>query len=131
MKLVMNVTHMSQPSPRELTSQEQEDLRYLFADALSDFIRPRQNADAYVADRYRDSGFSSKMLDDKRAQVQRRVALARSLHNTVLSLTCEPSTIAFKDLEWVEDEPGWLAFGVGMFTVMFVIVSLPILLFKD
>lgn len=117
MNIVMPIVYMHDSRPRELTTQEQEDLRYLFADALSDFIRPRRDAEEYVATRYA-TGFSPQMLADKRAQVQRRVSLARSLHNTVLNIGFEPSSPTFRDLEWSEDALGWLRAPLGKLTLL-------------
>jgi hypothetical protein len=70
----------------KLTQQEQDDLRYLVADALHDFQIARRGD--YVDRRYKnlDEGFKQK----KSEIVQRRCALADKLRAAALHLTVEP-----------------------------------------
>jgi len=67
-----------------LTEQEQTDLRYLLVDALGEFAARRTPAASYVETRYPDDKHYFA-YDDKLAQVERRIVLARKLHNASLA----------------------------------------------
>lgn len=67
----------------DLSQQEIKDLRYLLTDALAGFVVARSDAREYVVRRYRaEDGVD---VDEKIAQVSRRVKLARKLHDAALS----------------------------------------------
>jgi len=66
-----------------LTAQEQEDLRYLFTDALHEFCIPRVKPD-YIDRRYESQGQQFKTM--KRDEVNRRVCLALKLHNATFNI---------------------------------------------
>jgi len=67
-----------------LTGEEVGDLRYLFADALDGFASRRADAQAYVDERYPGPDYYPDR-DEKVKQVERRVRLARKLHNAALT----------------------------------------------
>lgn len=82
----------------DLNDEQQNDLRYLLSDAVSEFASRRSvlqlddsySVDAYIAKRYpADGGYSAQWLADKRAQVARRVKLARDLHGPCLQMKIE------------------------------------------
>ena len=67
----------------DITEEEQKDLQYLLSDALSEFATCRSPAKDYVANRYPGKDYLPDRLD-KVAQVERRIDLARKLHNAAL-----------------------------------------------
>ncbi len=69
-----------------LTEQDVSDLRHLLADALSEFAATRANPAEYVRQRYPDNKEDFYAFDGKLAQVERRVDLARKLHDAALNV---------------------------------------------
>lgn len=66
-----------------LSRQEMDDLQYLFADALGEFAVRRTDARTYVENRYPGADFLFNH-EEKIAQVERRIALAKKLHSAAL-----------------------------------------------
>lgn len=80
----------------ELTEEQRCELRFLLADALDDFVHARAggNARAYVDKRYPLPTCSTSYPEGPRReakvdQVQRRIDLAKKLHNEALAFTIE------------------------------------------
>ena len=76
---------------RSLTAEDERHLRFLFADALSDFQRSRgPSAEEYVARRYPEGkGYEWMDRAEKIREVQERTDLAYRLYNTALSVKVE------------------------------------------
>jgi len=66
-----------------LSGQEVRDLTYLFTDALQDFAVRRTPVRDYVRGRYPDQ-VNDMTKTGKIAHVERRIDLARKLHNAAL-----------------------------------------------
>lgn len=67
----------------DITEEEQKDLEYLLSDALSEFATRRYPAKDYVANRYPGKEYLFDKFE-KTAQVERRIDLARKLHDAAL-----------------------------------------------
>lgn len=67
-----------------LSMEEVSDLRYIFADALGEFAARRTPAHSYVDSRYPGKDFDPTR-EEKITQVDRRILLARKLHNATLT----------------------------------------------
>lgn len=78
-KLIINIEE-------GLSRQEIDDLRFLLADAFSEFAVRRTTPYAYVAGRYPHLDHRSPAFDHKVAQVKRRVDLAAKLHINVVQI---------------------------------------------
>jgi hypothetical protein len=70
----------------DISEQEQKDLEYLISDALAEFATRRYPAKDYVDERYPKTNEGYNWVDrtEKVAQVERRIDLARKLHNAAL-----------------------------------------------
>ncbi len=97
----------------ELSTQDCDDLRYLFADALGEFASHRYPPEQYIEERYPSTNEGYNWLDRKQKleQVQRRVVLARKLHNAALTHVVDPEP---REPKRAYDAQRWLRETFGM-----------------
>lgn len=80
-------TRITMTIPKDLSEQEQHDLRLLLQDAFHEFSTKRYPAKAYVENRYPD--LSNEERKAKTEQVDRRAALGKAMHQAAFDAKME------------------------------------------
>lgn len=67
---------------QEFTEEEVRQMRFVMGTALDEFLRRREPAEAYVADRYKDESYEYRV--QKIRQVRTACKIASAMHEAIL-----------------------------------------------